>query len=443
MPSAPKALNTVSPVIAYARLLLEMHRLIDDGQGDSDEAEALADRMDAPWHAMTGLEQGRMRGLAADLNALREGGPRRLEMSPEQLAEWKRSMREVFNPADVGDSDAALDALRRPIPSTLPGPVIPFLQARCWERLGYLETALVFMKEADRHDPDQAVSVLLLLLQLGRTAEVREYANRVITSTTIPLERYVAAVALLSVTRGLRTSEAAPILRQVASELRRALSEYLALSAAERAESAHADSHIAQALGLCLERLGDLKSALSVYSEAIERHPVAGEVFTARGIAQYETDRPKALADLKIAAQLRVPSIWPYLLLARHAIESGAPGTALKLARIAENQPGPPSARAEVYATIGMALADLGQPQEWVLESFDRAVALDPNNVGIQENRAIAKSLAPRSKGGRIQRRPLLQAPPVNLEDLRDVRSDEIGNRLEFFNEQRQTQIGQ
>jgi hypothetical protein len=62
-----------SPVIAYGELLTEMHRLINIGKGDSSEAEALADRMDAPWHAMNATEQARMRVLAAELNARRGG----------------------------------------------------------------------------------------------------------------------------------------------------------------------------------------------------------------------------------------------------------------------------------------------------------------------------------------------------------------------------------
>ena len=42
---------------------------------------------------MTHQEQDRMRGLAADLNALKEGGPKRVDMTPEQIAEWQRAAR--------------------------------------------------------------------------------------------------------------------------------------------------------------------------------------------------------------------------------------------------------------------------------------------------------------------------------------------------------------
>jgi hypothetical protein len=161
-----------SPVLTYARLLGEVHHLIAQGKGDTDEAEALADQMDAPWYAMTPVEQARMRGLSVDLYALREGGPKRVDMSPEQLALWQRDAQEGYSYGEAADVDRALNFLRQPVPSGLPRHVIPFLQARCWDELGDQETALVFMKEADRLNPDHPLSVLELLQHLGRMDDV-------------------------------------------------------------------------------------------------------------------------------------------------------------------------------------------------------------------------------------------------------------------------------
>lgn len=41
----------------YCALLRELHILIEKGEGDSEEAWALTDRMDAPWYAMTNEQQ--------------------------------------------------------------------------------------------------------------------------------------------------------------------------------------------------------------------------------------------------------------------------------------------------------------------------------------------------------------------------------------------------
>src|SRR5215472_13435269 len=117
---------TQPPVLAYARLLRQVHELIAQGKGDTDEAEALADLMDAPRYAMTPAEQARMRGLSADLYALREGGPKRVDVSPERLAQWKDALRGAYRRGEVGDPDAALNFLRQPGPSELPAYVIPY-----------------------------------------------------------------------------------------------------------------------------------------------------------------------------------------------------------------------------------------------------------------------------------------------------------------------------
>jgi tetratricopeptide (TPR) repeat protein len=267
--------------------------------------------------------------------------------------------------------------------------------------------------------------------------ELPHYADRVIANpASPPLELYLAAVAWLALTRQIGDAEAAPILRKAEAVLKRALLGYLALPIPKREESPpDSDAHIAQALGLILERLGDQKSAIDVYSEAIARHPRNGELYMGRGLALFGVDLPRALADLRAAARLDVAAIWPYLLLARQALQSAAPGEALRFALAAEQQPGPAPARAEVYEAIAISLAELGQPQERVLENFDKALALDPTNARIRENREIAASLVPPSRPGRAGRSRLRHPPPFKPEGLRMARSDQIENRKELLNE--------
>ena len=173
-------LSTQSPASTYAQLLRAMHQLIREGKGDSEQAETLADQMDVPWRAMTAQEQSRLRGLASDLHTLSEGGPKRVDMTREQVAIWKSELSEALKCFEAGDLDPALNFLSRPVPSYLPSQLIPFLQARCWEKLGDLETALEFVKEADRFDPEELTSILALLQQLGPFDDLSKYAERVL-----------------------------------------------------------------------------------------------------------------------------------------------------------------------------------------------------------------------------------------------------------------------
>jgi hypothetical protein len=186
MPNSSGSSSLDSPVNTYARLLREVHTLISQGRGDGPEAEALADEMDGPWFAMTDEEQDRVGGLSIDLYTLAEGGAKQVAMNEKELLAWKEGANHAFAALKTADVDSALNFLRRPCPRQLPRYVVPFMQARCWEKLGDLETALVFMKEAERHDPHQAISVLTLLQALGRVDESASYADRVFAMPHAP-----------------------------------------------------------------------------------------------------------------------------------------------------------------------------------------------------------------------------------------------------------------
>jgi hypothetical protein len=133
-----------------ARLLLKLHRLIADRQGDSDQADLLRDEMDPLWDEMDERERDRIRGLSADLHALREGGPPQLRMDREAVRAWRAQALAGYQQAQSGNVDEWLVFLRRPFPRELPAHVPPFLQARCWEQLGVPEVALVFLQAAEQ-----------------------------------------------------------------------------------------------------------------------------------------------------------------------------------------------------------------------------------------------------------------------------------------------------
>jgi hypothetical protein len=158
MATAPTAQE--SPVQTCARLLRELHTLIAAGRGDTDEAEVIRDTMDPLWGLMTKRERSRITGLSEDLHMLAAGGAKKADMTPEELERWRAEAKEAVTQLLAGDADAALTFLRRPSPTALSPKVIPFLQARAWESLGDPEVALMFLKEAERHDPDLAAFVL-------------------------------------------------------------------------------------------------------------------------------------------------------------------------------------------------------------------------------------------------------------------------------------------
>jgi tetratricopeptide (TPR) repeat protein len=434
---------TSTPMLDYARLLRESHDLLAQGRGDSAEAEALAERMDQPWYAMTADEQQRMRGLSADLNALLDGGPKRVEMSPEVLARWQGTIKDAHAQAELGNVDDSLAALRKPIPSELPPHIIPFLQARCWERLGDLETSLIFMKEAERSDPEQTLTVLTLLQRAGKINEAEQYAERIVARPDSgPLDLYLAASAWIPRTRELSAKEAEPTLRRIAMVLERAEAA-LAVIPREQWEIPNLDGSIAFALGLCHERLGDLPNAIRVYNAGLKRNPSDGELLVARGLARYGKSTPEAFQDFQGAVRLGARSIWAWHILSRHALVAGANGDALRLALRAADRAGPSSVRAEVYETIAIALANLGQPLDWVLQNFATALRLDPTNERIRHNQGIALALA-ETPGARTVKdwQRSLTIDRVHPGRLRQCHMQEAGSRQDAIIDQREARIG-
>jgi tetratricopeptide (TPR) repeat protein len=431
-----------APVLTYARLLRKLHELIAAGEGDSIEAEALADEMDDPWYAMTDREQHRTDGLSVDLYALREGGPKRVDMSPEQLEAWQKAVQEAYEKSELGDPDALLDFFRQPIPSNLPPHAVPYLQARCWQKLGDLETALHFMKEAERYDPDQTTSghVLFLLYELWKAKdglyaeEAKEYAERIINrKESSPKELYMATATLLRLTRTQTVQEAAPTLRSIISTLHRALKAYL-LEPSQKREGPNLDQLISYIIGVSFERLGDSAHALEAYSAALTRNPFDSELLVARGLARYWDKKNEAMKDFLAAIQLGARSIWPWHILARHALAQGNFGEALRLGLRATERTGLPQLLAEAHETVALALAMLGQPHARVLRHFTEAARLDPANDRIRRNLDLAQNQGQHAQAVREWRRNLT-VPQVEPGLLQQDRNAKMADDLEEVRE--------
>src|SRR5205807_797389 len=115
---------------SFARLLLKLHWLIAQGEGDNDEADAVRTEMEAYWQGMNSDEQARFTDLSGDLYALQEGKDYAPVPLPDRQ-EWLAEFREAFQRADA---DAMLALLRR-TPGDFPRELISFLQASSWEKL--------------------------------------------------------------------------------------------------------------------------------------------------------------------------------------------------------------------------------------------------------------------------------------------------------------------
>src|SRR6266404_810738 len=94
-----ETLNKTENYRSYIRSVLRMYVFMDAGLFDSDEADALREKMVEPWYALSKEERKRMDGLVMDLNELRES---RKSSGTKELTETQQHdgllrIREVFN----------------------------------------------------------------------------------------------------------------------------------------------------------------------------------------------------------------------------------------------------------------------------------------------------------------------------------------------------------
>ena len=152
----------------------------------------------------------------------------------------------------------------------------------CWERLSEGDVALVFMKDAERYDPRQAVCVLLMLQKLGRKEEAVEYAERIIADNGSAAEElYQAAATLARQALGKRPEEAKPIFERLVSVLGRALRVFRKVPK-ERREILDADRYIITLLGFSYAQVGDTDKALQLYAQGLGHYPTDAVLWTLR-----------------------------------------------------------------------------------------------------------------------------------------------------------------
>lgn len=370
--------------------LERLARFVVAAATDTAEGEAYRAALGPMWQGTAKHQRDRLRGLSEDLCALAEGGSRVIPMSPKDAAAWQAEARVINDAVQLGlELDEALAFLRQPHPPLLPpADFIPYLQGLCWEQLGDDETALVFYQEAARRNAKHAIVLINILVKLHRFKEAAEMSESVIRSADAgPEELYDATLPLRALTQESSPDEAKILLEKVINTLRRAIN--LVEKGAGSAPQDQLRSKISFVLAVCLQKLGRVDEAGQTLDAAIANAPQDPDLLVYRGNLRSATDPTGALADFKAAIRYGTASFWPFFYLSRHALRKGGWEEALTLANRAVASGAVPLALAEAYEGIAIAQSNLGFPLEKVVENFDRAVALAPENERIRQNREV------------------------------------------------------
>ena len=419
----PLDLGAYASERAYSILLLKLNELIENGAGDSDEADAIRDEMSGYWNSLTEEERQRMRWLSEDLADLEKGGPAIIHTSPDAIRKWKEALNLALAQKEQGRHDDLLAVLRSPAKTELPPSELLFLQARAWDDAGFPEVAIQFLKAAERQDPTTSIHVLNKLQREGYVEEAVQKANTLLNErSSDPLAVYFASAVLLGSVRHLDFNIARPTLERITDPLRKCFQGFSANHPVE-AEVPGFKASMGHILGLCLEWLGQIEAAIKVYDQILALYPSNPDTLTMRGLAKWLAEKESAFADLRRAIQHHTKSPWPYILLSRELLCSNNL-QAVSLCNQGLNLKPAPSdvTKALLHEGIAIGYAELGQPADRVLENFYLAIDLDPHNDIIRENLNMY-----RSKSGNYKKQPLDQAKVMSLSVIQSATSQFLG----------------
>lgn len=123
----------------YSSKLVNLHRMIRDGKGESDEAEELRDEMDSPWYGMTTVELAMVRGLSEDLHAL-------VDHQCNNSANKSAILQKIQSLVSRAEWESLLDYIRQVSPQ-LTQYELCYLRGTAWLEIGFPVVAVEFYRK--------------------------------------------------------------------------------------------------------------------------------------------------------------------------------------------------------------------------------------------------------------------------------------------------------
>lgn len=131
----------------HERLFKELHDLIRQGKNESEEADAVREKMEEPWYELSEPEQERLSGLSADLYSL-SGEEKPTNISFAEECKLHIAINTAF---ENKQWEEALSLLRKGPQMYAPN-TLATRRARCWYELGHFQAACWFYGHATCHN---------------------------------------------------------------------------------------------------------------------------------------------------------------------------------------------------------------------------------------------------------------------------------------------------
>jgi tetratricopeptide (TPR) repeat protein len=367
-----------------AQGLLALHKLIEAGQSESAEAEAVRDAMDLPLKALSQPEKERARWLSEDLYSI--SAPSVTHPLKELTNQAQHQIDEFYEARRNHEWDRALDLLRSCQQSLSPH-LVSYLRGSIWLEAGNSDVATEFFKHASKLEPTNANyrSIYLHALSKSDPKAAIVLAEQVLADPEIHAPVVVARAADIRFREARSTADAlsGPMNRELIPILERNLARLEVDVSASSHKSAYAMT--VGLMGFCNQSLGNFQAALESYTRGLRLIPENAGLLLARGILQYG-ESPQAISDLEKAAQLGSPAVWPYLFLAHHDLITGRFEECQRMCETGLRRQGSNKAKSRLEEWRAISQAELGFPAHLVRLSFEIAIQLDPSNETAQRN---------------------------------------------------------
>lgn len=382
---------TLSPsYLATVRGTHALHRLIAEGKDDSPEADAIRDASDGPWEALSETERDRARWVAEDLYSIYEEPPAGLQMTREAQS----GLNAAYEAKQKGEWDKAL-ALLREWRAYVDAALLSYLRGSIWYDAGDRATAALFFQHAYKLDPNNLSNAAMFLSSLSSAdpgAALVEAEKILHDHRKVSPVIYVRAAEIkLMSARLLSDAEGNRIFAQLEPGLKDAM--YVAEHEPKKIDA----TTVVMALGLLAfgyEFQDRWQDAVDHYTTALQIDPDNDGLLVARGMILYGSHN-QAIKDLERAVQLDSPLIWPYAMLAHHALNTHRYKECIRLCEQALMKKGSAAVKSEIQEWEAIAQAALEYSPGSIEQAFEQATRTDAANDRAKRNLKKVKG-APR-----------------------------------------------
>ncbi len=369
-----------------ARGLVELHRLIREGQDDSPKGEAVRDALDAPLHALNRIEKERAEWLTIDLYSVSDPpAPIPLkEMTPQA----QQQLIEAYEALHNQEWDRALELLRKWQERIAPA-LLSYMRGTIWGGAGYPEVAAYFYEHAKKTDPTNADYHALYLDALAESDPVT--AEKLSKQVLADYEQHSPLVVAFAAhihfhhVGVLSDNEVATMCR----ELIPILESNLKRLDNDKDAASRSEGYVmtVQTLGICYDLQGHSRAAIDCFSRGLLTNPNHVPLLVSRGILRYGRS-PGAISDLEQAERLGLPQVLPYFFLAHHYLITNRFEQCRVMCEKGLSMTGSSDAtKSQLEEWRAISQGELGFPQDTVRTAFEAAVRWDSSNESAARNR--------------------------------------------------------